>query len=81
MIVVRLRGRLDHLLVRPVSRWSWLAGRAAVILLVLVGAGLVAGVATWLGAASQDAGVGFTSLIRAGLNVVPRPCACSASVC
>jgi ABC-2 type transport system permease protein len=64
-------GRLDHLLVRPVSRASWLAGRVAVILVALVAAGLVAGMATWLGAASQDAGVGLSSLVQAGLNVVP----------
>ncbi len=65
------QGRLDHLLVRPVSRWSWLAGRVAVAIVALVAGGLVAGVFAWLGAASQGAGVRFASLLGAGLNVVP----------
>ena len=38
---------------------------------VLLGSGFVAGVGAWLGAASQHAGVGFTSVLDAGLNVVP----------
>jgi ABC-2 type transport system permease protein len=37
--------------------------------------GLVAGVFTWLGAASQDSGVSFASVVQAGLNVVP-PAVC-----
>ena len=65
------QGRLDHLLVRPVSRWSWLAGRVAVAIVALVAGGLVAGAFAWLGAASQGAGVRFASLLGAGLNVVP----------
>ena len=72
-------GRLDHLLVRPVSRWSWLGGRAAVALAALVACGLAAGLATWLGAASQDAGVGLPAALGAGLNVVP-PAVCIAGI-
>ena len=34
-------------------------------------AGVVAGVGTWAGAASQHSGVRFGSLVTAGLNVVP----------
>ena len=64
-------GRLEHLLVRPVSRARWLAGRLTVILATLVAGGLLAGVCAWLGAASQHAGVRFASLVGAGLNVVP----------
>jgi ABC-2 type transport system permease protein len=64
-------GRVDHLLVRPMSRYRWLAGRLGVATGCLVCAGLVAGVASWLGAASQDSGVGLTTLLDAGLNVVP----------
>jgi ABC-2 type transport system permease protein len=64
-------GRLDHLLVRPVSRPSWFGGRLLVATLILVAAGVVAGVCTWLGAASQHAGVGFTPVVGAGLNIVP----------
>jgi len=64
-------GRLDHLLVRPVSRSSWLAGRLVVATIVVLAGGLTAGVFTWLGAASQDTGVSFASVFDAGLNVVP----------
>ena len=63
-------GRLDHLLVRPVSRWSWLSGRVAVAAAVTVASGLLAGLLTWAGAASQDSGLGITSMLGAGLNVV-----------
>ena len=64
-------GRLDNLLVRPVSRSRWLATRLAIVTVALILAGLVAGLATWVGAASQDAGVGFVTLLQAGLNLVP----------
>jgi len=68
-------GRLDHFLVRPVSRSSWLAGRLLIATIVLVVGGLLAGVSTWLGAASQHTGVSFASVLNAGLNVVP-PAVC-----
>ncbi len=64
-------GKLDHLLVRPVSRTSWLAGRLSVATGALVIAGAVAGVTGWLGAASQDSGIGLTNMVAAGLNLVP----------
>jgi ABC-2 type transport system permease protein len=64
-------GRLDHLLVRPVSRSSWLAGRLLVAVVVLLASGVAAGIFAWLGAASQRAGVSFTTLLDAGVNVVP----------
>ena len=64
-------GRLDHLLARPVSRSRWLGGRLLVAVAVLLVAGVLAGVFAWLGAASQHAGVGFTTLAEAGVNLVP----------
>lgn len=64
-------GRLDNLLVRPLSRARWLGGRLVVVLGALVLAGLVAGCAAWLGTASQNAGVGLGTLLEAGLNLVP----------
>jgi ABC-2 type transport system permease protein len=64
-------GRLDHLLVRPVGRWSWLGGRLGIEAAILVALGLLAGVATWIGAASQHSGVGFGRLVEGGLNAVP----------
>jgi ABC-2 type transport system permease protein len=64
-------GRLDHVLVRPVSRARWLGGRLGVAVVVLVASGVVAGVFGWLGAASQHAGVSFSTLAAAGVNLVP----------
>jgi ABC-2 type transport system permease protein len=64
-------GRLDNLLVRPVSRPSWLAGRLATACGVLVAGGVAAGVLAWVGAASQHSGVSFARLVEAGLNTVP----------
>jgi ABC-2 type transport system permease protein len=64
-------GRLDHFLVRPVARSSWLAGRLLVAVVVLLASGVTAGVFAWLGAASQHTGVRFTTLVDAGINLVP----------
>jgi len=64
-------GRVEHLLVRCVSRWSWFGGRLVVATVVLVTLGLSAGVFAWVGAASQHAGINFASLFGAGLNTVP----------
>lgn len=63
-------GRLDNLLVRPVRRVTWLAGRAGVSLSLVVLAGLSAGLFTWIGAASQHTGVALSTLLEAGLNTV-----------
>ncbi len=64
-------GHLDHLFVRPVERWRWLTVRLGVGLGLVALAGLLAGVAAWVGAASQHADVGLGELVKAGLNVVP----------
>ena len=64
-------GYLENLLVRPVSRTSWFAGRLGLSALLLLTAGLLAGIGAWAGAASQHSGVRFGSLVTAGLNVVP----------
>jgi ABC-2 type transport system permease protein len=63
-------GHLENLLVRSVSRASWLGGRLLLSASVLVAAGLVAGLAAWCGAASQHAAPSLGSLLAAGLNVV-----------
>jgi ABC-2 type transport system permease protein len=63
-------GYLDNLLVRPVSRMSWLAGRLALSAIVLLAAGTLAGIGAWAGAASQHSGIGFWPLLTAGLTVV-----------
>ncbi|HEY7946023.1 MAG TPA: hypothetical protein VID75_00025, partial [Acidimicrobiales bacterium] len=64
-------GRLENLIVRPLSRTRWFAGRLGLSALLLVAAGIAAGMGAWAGAASQHSGVGFSSLVVAGLNVVP----------
>jgi ABC-2 type transport system permease protein len=64
-------GYLENLLVRPVSRTSWFAGRLGLSSLLVLTAGLLAGIGAWAGAASQHSGVRFGSLVTAGLNVVP----------
>jgi len=64
-------GRLDNLLTRPLSPVAWLGGRLGIAVLVLVVAGVLAGVSAWLGAASQHAGVRVGAVVLAGLNLVP----------
>lgn len=64
-------GRLDHLLAGPVARSSWLLGRVALATLIVVLAGLLAGLFAWGGAASQDSGVGLVNLLAAGVSMVP----------
>jgi ABC-2 type transport system permease protein len=64
-------GHLDNLLVRPVARWRWLTVRLVVGLGLVVLAGVLAGLAAWVGAVSQHASVGLFELLGAGLNVVP----------
>jgi ABC-2 type transport system permease protein len=64
-------GRLENVLVRPASRSVWLAGRLSVTTVALVLLGLATGVFFWLGAVTQDSGVGLPRLLAAGLNVVP----------
>ena len=62
---------LDHLLARPVSRRSWLAGRLAVATGALVVVALTAGVLTWAGAALQHTGIGLPRLLLAAVNTLP----------
>lgn len=64
-------GRLEHLVVQPVSRSSWLLGRLLIAVVILVMGGLLAGFAAWLGVSSQRSGASFATMIAAGLNVVP----------
>jgi ABC-2 type transport system permease protein len=64
-------GRLEHLMVLPLSRWSWLRGRVLEAVAVLVVGGIGVGAFTWLGAASGHAGLPFATLVKAGLNMVP----------
>jgi ABC-2 type transport system permease protein len=64
-------GRLDNLLIRPVSPEAWLGGRVAVTVGALLVAGVLGGLAAWAGAASQHAGVRIGAVVLAGVNLVP----------
>lgn len=64
------RGYLDNLLVRPLGRGRWLAGRLAVSTAGLVALGLTAALAAWIAASAEGAGVGFVKMLAAGLNPV-----------
>ncbi len=64
-------GRLDNLLVRPVHRLGWLAGRVGVAAVLVAAASLTAGVFGYVGAASQASGVSLHRMLEAGLNVAP----------
>jgi ABC-2 type transport system permease protein len=64
-------GYVDHLLVQPVSRSRWLLGRLSFAAALVIGASAVAGLFAWIGAASQNSGVGFGQLLQAGLNIAP----------
>ena len=61
---------LDNLLVRPVARLPWLAGRFAVATAMLLVLGVVFGVFTWAGAATQQPGISLTRILVAGVALV-----------
>jgi ABC-2 type transport system permease protein len=63
-------GRVEHLLMRPLSRSRWMLGRLGVAAAVVVLAGALGGIFAWLGVASQGVTISFASLL-AGLNTVP----------
>ncbi len=64
-------GRLEQLLVQPLSRWSWYWGRLLEASAMLVFGSLEIGLFCWLGTASGHTGIPLSTLIEAGLNVVP----------
>jgi ABC-2 type transport system permease protein len=64
-------GRVEHLLVRPISRSRWMLSRLAVAATVVVLAGALGGTFAWLGSATQHGGLHIFNLIGAGLNTVP----------
>jgi ABC-2 type transport system permease protein len=61
-------GRLENLIVGPVTRTRWLIGRAGVGLCTLLLAALAAAVCTWFGATTQHLNPGLPRLLQAGLN-------------
>jgi ABC-2 type transport system permease protein len=63
--------RLDTLLVHPVGRGRWLAGRLTVSVGVLVLAATAAVLGTWAAGTPAGLGVGMGDLIAAGVNTIP----------
>ncbi len=63
--------RVEHLLVRPVSKFRWMLSRLMVGGMAVLTAGLLGGIFAWLGAAAQHTGLRFSALVSAGLNTVP----------
>ena len=63
--------RLDHVIVRPVSRVRWLGDRVAIAAIAILLLGLISGIGGWVGIVAEDAGVGFGRMVLAGLNLVP----------
>src|ERR1019366_1700511 len=70
-----LEGRLDPILTAPVARHRWLGARIVVAAAALSVCGIVAGLATLLGAVLGGAHVDGAALVGAGLNLVP-PAVC-----
>lgn len=64
-------GRLDTLLMLPVGRGHWLAGRLAVALGLLALGATAATLGTWAAGTVTGLGVASADLLAAGLNVLP----------
>jgi len=64
-------GRLEPLVVAPVSRSRWLAGRVAIAAGSVLACGVLAGALTFLGSVASHARLGAGPLLEAGLNIVP----------
>ena len=64
-------GRLVNVLAQPTNRAMLLGGRLVFGAAAIVAAGLLAGTAAWLGARTQGVDLHFTTIVGAGLNVVP----------
>ncbi len=64
-------GRLDVLLVLPLSRRRWLSTRLVGTFTSTVVVALIAGLAAWLGAALRHAGVSLGPMLHAALNTIP----------
>ncbi len=62
--------RIEHLMVRPLSRTTWLATRIVHSLAAMVALALVAGVGAWAGTAIVGTPVSFVDALAAGLNTV-----------
>ena len=64
-------GHLDNLLVRPVERLPWLAGRFTIAIAILLILGVAVGLFAWAGAATQQSSVSLARILVAGVALVP----------
>ncbi len=64
-------GHLENLVVRPLSRGAWFAGRFGLSAVLIVVAAVVAGLGAWTGSVGQHTGVSLGSLLLAGINIAP----------
>ncbi|URM94560.1 hypothetical protein LUW76_09645 [Actinomadura madurae] len=64
-------GRLDHVLVRPVTRRRWLGGHVLLTLVSALLLALAAAIAMWAGAAATSADIGLTDTLAATFNPLP----------
>lgn len=64
-------GRADNLLTRPVRRWRWLGGHAALALVGVVLLAAATGVGMWLGAVLTGAPVGLADALGSMLATTP----------
>ncbi|HWT55858.1 MAG TPA: ABC transporter permease [Candidatus Microsaccharimonas sp.] len=63
-------GYLDNLLVQPVSRLQWLGGRIFIVGMLIVMAGLLATLGSWVGSHLVGAGLSITEMLQAGINAM-----------
>ena len=63
-------GRVEPLLSAPVDRLRWAGGRVLIAAAAVLAAGLLAGLAAWLGTVLQGGGLSFGELLAAGVNTV-----------
>jgi ABC-2 type transport system permease protein len=64
-------GQLVNVLAQPAQRTRLFSGRLAISAAAVVIAGVIAGLFTWFGSRVQGVDPGFSTTLRAGLNVVP----------
>ncbi|MGD0455395.1 MAG: polyketide antibiotic transporter [Solirubrobacteraceae bacterium] len=63
--------RLETLLAEPLGRVGWLSGRLALAAAAAAALAMLAGLLTWVGAASQGAGISLARMLEAGANCLP----------
>ena len=64
-------GHTDTLLVQPVSRVSWLAGRVCVVLFTLLCTSIAIGLTGYASTHAQGLSISFSTMMLAGINTAP----------